>query len=425
MQMVANQEPLGKTESARWRVEVPSVIYCPDSALLRSAFRWTVCPPTQRAGLNVLAYLALLTFTGFITASAQQYVEVSTEIACQFFAPTEANSPAGQMTFRAVCTIGTNTWRLDFERIGNGTTSWHFDGTNVYESLLATAPPITNQALQKLGISPLPFSMARTCLTVNVHPSRDGHPLGKHWANITWLAFCSGNYLRQAGRLIPLPIADVRHSPDAFGFSDVTEAFPDELGLPRVVDLFCSRALLSASVTNEFFVGKRDLNAWLPWIALHPDGVQKFHYEVTAHTNVLGWTLPLSFEFAQREFTRNQPGALLCRGTGEVHSIRVSQAPQNLFVPALRQTINDLRFATTNPVYARGFVYRLTNSEIPSTNDPVLRSQFTTRVKAAVARRERLNKRQSSVPRYIIVLLVVIPIPLFYYLTRQQKGNIP
>jgi hypothetical protein len=90
----------------------------------------------------------------------------------------------------------------------------------------------------RTGLALAPFERAQSNLTIRVWPSQDGHPLGDYGENLPWLAFCSGNYLKREGRLIPLPCAILRHTRDRFAYTDKTITFKDEPRLPKTVALY-------------------------------------------------------------------------------------------------------------------------------------------------------------------------------------------
>jgi len=106
---------------------------------------------------------------------------------------------------------------------------------------------VSDRIANTIGLAAVPFERARSNLTINIWPSRDGHPLGDVSVNIPWLAFCSGTYLKREGRLVPLPAAILHHTRDRFAYTDKTETFEDTFGLPRTVDLFTSKSLYQAS----------------------------------------------------------------------------------------------------------------------------------------------------------------------------------
>lgn len=102
--------------------------------------------------------------------------------------------------------------------------------------------------------------------TISVIPWSDDVPFGAGSERLVWLAFCSGDHLRQDHRKIPLLLGHWRH---AAGFSDDTIVFEDEFGLPKRVLLFAANGNLASQ------------------------------YEVLATTNILGRVIPIEFRLIQ------------------------------------------------------------------------------------------------------------------------------
>ena len=125
--------------------------------------------------------------------------------------------------------------------------------------------------------------------------------------------------------MIPLPAALLEHCPDRFAYSDFTTTFPDELGLPRSIDLFSSSSLFLKSHTDwdkECGFGDR-YTEWNKKTAPKiQDGVLVFHYAVLESTNVLGRNFPTKFEFFQTGRQYEQDGNWFCQGMGHVRYIR-------------------------------------------------------------------------------------------------------
>jgi hypothetical protein len=208
-----------------------------------------------------------------LSLSNEHHVQISCTVDCLFYdSDTPAESGAVRRSYLATCTLGTAGWRIDIDSIAGVATSWLFDGTNVYESLRPLAAGFESAATKRLGLPTVPAGVASSNVTINVTPSVDGQPLGKYWVNIAWLAFCSGSYLKRPDRLVSPPIADLRYSPDAFAYADKTTVFDDELGLPTTIQLFASKSLFQTSVTNQYFFGNRNVDAWTSTIArIHHD----------------------------------------------------------------------------------------------------------------------------------------------------------
>ena len=137
--------------------------------------------------------------------------------------------------------------------------------------------------------------------TTQIYPSPTGRPVGQDKANVGWLAFCSGPYLKQRGRLIPLPVQEPWYP--QLANSDQTVAFNDDLGLPKSADLYGT------------------------------NGESVCHYEVLQSTNFLGWAFPTRFKVTQSGGPGGGDGLAQWSGAelvlfGQLTSIRVGATPK-------------------------------------------------------------------------------------------------
>ena len=251
-----------------------------------------------------------------------QFVEISAEIESfgYRFGDTNAVAKGKRQTVNAVCVTGTNEWFIenDFSQRRH----WLFDGTNV---VCRTQPPSDAERalLRTVGRTYEPISKIHE----QVWPSRDGNPLGDFGVNLPWLAFCSGSYLKREGRIIALPATILRHCPDRYAYTDVTTTFGDELGLPRSIDLFTSKARWLKAHT-DWDIEQGFGNRYTEWnkktAPTLQDGLLVFHYAVLESTNVLGRNFPTKFEFFQSGRPQELDGNWFCQGIGRVKSIRPS-----------------------------------------------------------------------------------------------------
>jgi hypothetical protein len=254
-----------------------------------------------RAAILCLALLAL-------PSPAAEFVEIAAEIDTWGYALGDAKRIVNPKprTLNVICITGPNRWYItnDLQQ----SEEWLFDGSNV--------------------LCRIYINLGDQRVKDESWPSRDGHPMGHFAANIPWLAFCSGAFLKGEGRRIPLPAAALRHCPDRFAYTDVTTTFADELGLPRTMDLFNSQELFLKSHTDwdmEQGFGNR-YTEWNKKTAPKiQDGLLVFHYAVLESTNVLGRNYPTKFEFFQTGRPYEQNGNWFCSGMGRVKSIRPSK----------------------------------------------------------------------------------------------------
>jgi hypothetical protein len=338
-----------------------------------------------------MKYELLLLALAFLPspAPAEKFVQISAEIELTTFRSdltnAEANAKPRLVSF--LCIASPDRWRIDDDWMQNALNRCLYDGTNIYESPLLTAPP--SQEIGKSGgFAIAPFEMAKTNLTIRIWNGLDGHPRRELDANIAWLAFCSGKYLQRDGRLIPLPCDGFNHSPDRYAYSDKTEVFPDSLGLPRSIDLYLSKSQYLSSIEGFYKGwGERYLGRMRNNVTNLQEGSLMFHYAVTATTNFNSCTFPLRFEFLQKPRNFIQNGSWFTRGIGTLKSIREAAEPKPLFDPAMKQTVVDWRFHDDDSG-ADANMYNWTSTDVPNTNDPALQAQFQVRIDQARSHRQ-------------------------------------
>ena len=346
-----------------------------------------------------LLRLIVLCFPWYcVPATAQRHVEITARLETLSYRLEDlqdGKSPIHR-SYSVTCISGVNDWRIDAPG-KNGRQNWLFDGTNLYLNIMASnSVPKLNEGKpaysgsNSLQSSPQAPAAAGVVSSVHVFESHDGCPLDMQSVNISWLAFCSGSYLKRAGRLIPLPVVDLRHSPDGFAYADKTETFEDEMGLPKSIDLLSSDVLFEASVKSDVFEGKHDVELWkrgamgFKWDL--PDGTLRFHYAVTETTNFSGWNIPVKFEWFMY-FYKGGSAKQVPLGTGIVTSIRAAEKPESVVDASLHPTIVDWRFRDLNKG-VQAIVYGSTNKSASPTNDPELQARFAAGLKAAPPKRK-------------------------------------
>ena len=240
---------------------------------------------------------------------AAEFVEISAEIETFGYRLGDTNNiaHAKPKLVKVKCITGSTGWAIEHDYLERQ--EWVGEGTNV---VLKDDPERTTDPNYLSTLS------------------RDGLPLGEFGVNMPWLAFCSGTYLKRAGRVVALPCGVLRHCPDRFAYTDVTTTFADELGLPRSVDLFTSKARFLAAKADwdkEHSFGDRFTEWDKKTAVILQEGLLVFHYAVLASTNVLGRNFPTKFEFFQTGRPYEQAGDWYCQGIGRVKSIRPSTKP--------------------------------------------------------------------------------------------------
>ncbi len=416
----------GGLEVARFAAKaVPYLAACLSKALASA----TVTSGRVRRGRSARVHRmrnALVLFLSIRSALAlaeERCLEISAEIERTVFPSTGTNSQSSE-TFKVRCTVGKTFWSIDDDFIRGLEDGWWFDGTNVYERCASTldTPPDVVHRLRAMRVAALPLSKARGHVTLNVYPSADGVPPGHPGVNLPWLAFCSGRYLRNAGRLIPLPDGLLPYEPDAFGYADHTELFDDELGLPRRVSLFTSSALFRASVQRLTFRGNRNPEVWRGLWSKLPDGLLKFSYNVSRTTNVLGWHIPLAFEYTQNELKADGSWKPRYVGVGKVEAVRTVARRQPEVAKGVRQTVVDWRFADSTKA-VNAITYRSDSPAASSTNDPNLRARFAELRKRAPLRAPLFRRRVAMVIGALFIVAASAPVCLL--LISRKKRVIP
>jgi hypothetical protein len=311
---------------------------------------------------------------GSINLGAQQYVEISAEIMQTNY--NQKNHILSQWSFPVMCIAGKNRWRIDNGYTWNGKESWYFDGTNVYGSL-QSARDISQSLNRNATGNVNPIKTKPSHATITICPSPGGHPLGNLGVNIPWLAFCSGNYLKGAGRVVPLPVLDIHGNIDSLSYTDKAETFEDALGLPTSMELFTSRAQYLKSLGDDrLFRSERLRKARLNPEFKLADGILRFRYAVHASTNFNGWSFPTEFNyFDYRSADGGGAWNLVAKGAGKIKSIRATGEPENVFVQGQAQAIVDMRFRHPTKLLD-AITYTWTNAIVPSTNDPILKTRF-------------------------------------------------
>ena len=220
--------------------------------------RSAITPPPQSAPIanHARVFVTLLCLLLLPLIASAQVVELTAQVEVAIWKPESVSVRPG--TIR--CAVGTKTWRMEGGFIQHTESTWWFTGTNLIEQTELTEPipglPKGHRSLQVFA-------------STDGNPGRPSHSrdlLTMPSARVIWLAFCSGGFLKRAGRQLYPPSDLWKELISApAGFSNQTTVFEDTLGLPRAINLY---------TTN---------------------GQPVLQYRVTASTNVLGSEFPLEF----------------------------------------------------------------------------------------------------------------------------------
>lgn len=335
----------------------------------------SLTPPTIETLFAPLLALATLLSTGTLASASPGHETRGIEIQGTIH-KVSTNQDTGRVTggsHRFQVSAWPDRWLIENTFASGVQSRTFFDGTNIQATLKSTnAPdPGISSKVSELGFAVAPSSVAASNLTISVRPST-GFPFSRAEVNIPWLAFCSGPYLQQAGRLLPPLIADYSFVTVSHGYADVTHQFQDNIGLPRETQVFPRSAA----------DGGR-----------HSSSEPVFIYHVETFTNVGGVNLPLRFHYRQ-----DDPGTgYSYSGTGTVDSVTVStNTLSGLLDQRYQQTIVDFRFRSPGKGIS-SIVYHTTNISLSATNDPVLIQ------KLSQTRENPIGPETRSLPRWVII----------------------
>jgi hypothetical protein len=243
-----------------------------------------------------------------VQQGAAQSVELTAEIEIVWWGCHGRNPPSiNSKTYTARCVVGTNTWLIEGDFLMNAKDTWWFTGTNLIEQTLITKDTAHATTKEVSGISSFAMSVPpKGSRNIRTFDSTDGNPgrpvrvgdLMSEPGKIAWLAFCSGSFLKQQGRHIPLP-SDIWKEvlPASWETTEKTTTFEDELGLPERIVLYTSN--------NQ----------------------PVLQYRATLSTNVLDWNFPLEFYLAQYGPAGTNAWELHLTAKGTVTSIGIGSKP--------------------------------------------------------------------------------------------------
>lgn len=270
----------------------------------------------------ITLFSTLVCLCGIPLRAAEQFVDLTVEVQGNdwdywFFSdsirkyPGENGQPSSIFTGTNTrhLVIGTNTWMIEGTYPQQKTT-WWFTGSNIIHQILITGETTdadVKRVSQKLGVAATSPKVG----TQNVwsYTSTNGNP-GRPVrvadimsfdlaANYCWLAFCSGQCLKEDGHKIYPPSSDWKESRLVrTGWADKADTFKDDLGLAETLNL---------TTTNDQPV---------------------FQYQVRRSTNFMGWNIPVEFYAVQYLPTGSNAWKLHMTMKGRVTDIRAGTKPR-------------------------------------------------------------------------------------------------
>jgi RNA polymerase sigma factor (sigma-70 family) len=337
-----------------------------------------------------------------------QYIEITAGIDVTGFRPDPADSDRMVVNktyhYTAVCTIGPDRWRIDHDASPNAEASLLCDSTNVYQLIRITGP------LPPSLLPPTAGFFGQLELTLHREPSPEVYsarfieispgvlPLADVGANLPWLAFCSGHYLKRKDHVLPLLLTPIRISADAFAYKDKTSCFEDEFGLPRSVNWVFSGVRFAKSLDDrrltrgDYMLKMRSILG-----ASLREGVLRSSYTALEWTNHSGHHIPTKFELIEYGNNGEWSPKCWCKAVGQVTSIRPALEPRGVFGASTNQFVNDYRFRS--PEKLVDFIhYNWPSNAIPSASDPNLVALF-----------KRTETRAPANPRPVVHWWQILP----------------
>jgi hypothetical protein len=381
--------------------------------------RWHFRDDLSGSLLAMVCTLALL-----VRAQAQQtqdaakYVEVEGSVRLLVYGGKADQELRDTNAFTFRCITGLERWSFTSTFMQNAIELFYYDGTNTYARWQFTAV-----ATNAEGRSPMRVHQAQSLDELN-NPSllviKPGpHPLGNAGANIVWLAFCSGQYLKAQARLIPLPICEIQHTPQAFAYTDETKAYDDELGLPQSVLLRESRELLERRTQEErIFTTQRPLP--VSW----ETGRIAFTYKVQQETNYTGWIIPVEFRLEQYSYSPEGNVQWRTVAMGAVSSIRTAAGPARSFARGDTYRIVDMRFRSKDKV-VESVTYAWSNAIPPAVGEPLLQALFKEKQgKMPLRPRPQQERHRVAGVRYLLATVLALPVlTAAYFLVRRKNSE--
>jgi RNA polymerase sigma factor (sigma-70 family) len=316
------------------------------------------------------------------SGNLNQFIEITAGIDVTYFRPDPANANGVHdktWHYTAVCTVGADRWRIDHDYSLNAEASLLCDSTSVYQLIRITKPvppfpPEAPSIIRQLGLDRELPAAAYSDRFIDIWPG--DLPLADVGADLPWLAFCSGHYLKRKDHVLPLLCTSIRNTADAFAYRDKTSCFNDELGLPRSVDWEFSAAAFAKGLDEP----KLERGDYV--MKMHSilgtslrEGVLRSRYTVHEWTNYSGLHIPTKFELVEYGNNGEWSPKPWCKAVGQVASIRRAPEPKGVFLVSTTQFVDDYRFRSSDKLV--DFIhYAWPSNAIPSAKDPSLVALF-------------------------------------------------
>jgi hypothetical protein len=271
-------------------------IRTPWAARIAEFHRWAIQSgiAMKNAATKARSIALLVSALFWLQPVHAQYVEVSATIEGTSWPFSSSGQRAEhRRTYTTRCIFGTDLWFIEDDGPLNAKETWWCTGTNIIQRTVITMESPEHAGAPFLpGPRGPPLHIGDTFVTV--HRASEAKPL-TGIPNLTWLAFCSGSFLKAENRRLLPPFSAQGISGTT---SDKTETFRDALGLPNRVEIY--------SPNDELICV----------------------YEVRQSTNFSGWNVPLQFEFTQFEARGSKAPERYYHALGTVRSVRYGTEPR-------------------------------------------------------------------------------------------------
>jgi hypothetical protein len=352
-----------------------------------SALHIFLCSTRQRQGATtlVLTLSIIGVFPQYVFAQPEKSgpsPALSIALTCESveygITPKMLSVPVRTSSYPAVVTFDTNGWQIKTRWSQNTEDTYWYDGTNVYTTYRIVKDVTMDEAFTNRYGKDFPINLSSKTQANTLYITPGSCPLGEIGVNLPWLAFCSSEYLDLENRTIPIPGADIRHSPGAFGCQDVTTRFSDALRLPSSTTLITSSGHLSKS-----FKDPRILRAVRSSLGIRnmrdpnkavKDGVLIASYLVCTTTNFAEFVLPSTFIYEEFLPLLDKIGGtarpvLGLKVYGHVTSIKPSAGTCGPYWPTNDSIyVTDFRFRHPTRTFD-ALRYTITNGVIPEVSD--------------------------------------------------------
>jgi hypothetical protein len=245
----------------------------------------------------------LLFLVGVIRATFADaaFVDVSADLEITSWGNSAYDNPPmfRSTLWKVRCVVGTNSWLISAAEAGGAAYTWHYTGSNLVKVM-------PRGGSGKAARRTMEFSG-------DLDSASDGAFISPA-VRMAWLAYCSGPFLSQGEKQIPLPSVHKWLLPSDYisregrgSLQNEVVRFEDDLGLPISID-----------------VVTRDRQPVLQYRTLQGPVASP------ASTNVGGWLFPMEFRAVQygriRKATNNWHTDLMAHG--RITSVKVGTAPQ-------------------------------------------------------------------------------------------------